>query len=77
MQGYDWRYLKAKQIYLLFSSFIETLYPNINSERKLKKVEIFKSKFGKEQMEIEEREGPSRVLEKATMTNEEGEEVLD
>ncbi len=66
--------LKSKEIYFLFQSFIETLYPNSNIKDKLLKVEVYISQFGKERLLIEKEEGPLRYLKDGIFINEKGEQ---
>ena len=65
MQNYDWKHMKAPQIYQLFYNILEGIFGKEEEQNYIDKVEIYLSNFGKEQLEIEKVEGPKRALESA------------
>ena len=54
LQNFNWQYVRSKQIYLIFESFVKHIYPNVDPSKKLLVVDLYKSDFGEQQMLIEE-----------------------
>jgi len=58
----DWEAITAKDIYILFSSFI-------TGREKVKKVTIYPSEFGMKEMERLKSQGPNELFEKSSDEN--------
>ena len=61
LMNYDWNFIGADEIFVLFSSFLPT-------DGYIKKVTVYPSQFGKEMMEREELEGPKAIWEHISKT---------
>ena len=65
LQNYDWSHLTVKNIYMLFHTLAEAEFAEEFNKQRVKRVDVYLSDFGEEQLKVESTEGPRRVLEKA------------
>ncbi len=58
----DWENITAKDLYVLFNSFINSGASSSGSKEKIQKVEIYPSEFGMKEMEKLKKQGPNELF---------------